>query len=501
MKTGIIGAGIAGLAAAIRLAAQGHRVEVFEANGYPGGKLTAFERNGYRFDAGPSLFTMPGYVEELFRLAGEDPATHFRYRSLPVACHYFWDDGTLLHARTEPQAFASEVEKSLGVSAAQVLAFLKKSEKKYQLAGRIFLEKSLHKAGTWLQPQVLKSLLRLPFYDIFSSMHDVHQQWFDHPKLVQLFDRFATYNGSDPFRAPGMLTIIPHFEHGIGTFYPEGGMHSITTSLFGLAQRLGVKFHFRTPVERIVTRSGKAQALLAGDREYGFDRIVSNMDVFFTYKKLLPDEPHPERILRQPKSTSALIFYWGIRRKFPELGLHNIFFSNDYREEFETLARGDVTGDPTIYVNVTSKLTPTDAPEGCENWFVMVNTPCDSGQDWPTMIDRVRKNVIEKLSRRLGTDVGQLIDCEELLQPKTIEQRTSSHLGALYGYSSNNQMAAFLRHPNFTNKIKNLYFVGGSVHPGGGIPLCLLSAKIADETMHPGQPPAMKKTSTLVTQS
>jgi phytoene dehydrogenase-like protein len=186
--------------------------------------------------------------------------------------------------------------------------------------------------------------------------------------------------------------------------------------------------------------------------------------------------------LNQPKSTSALIFYWGVKRDFPELGLHNIFFTQDYKSEFEALEEGLVVDDPTIYVNITSKLTPSDVPEGGgENWFILVNAPCHQGQDWSKVIPEIRKNTLQKLSRILGADVESLIVCEDILEPREIERRTSSHLGALYGYSSNTMMAAFLRHPNFSNRIEGLHFVGGSVHPGGGIPLCLLSAKITSE--------------------
>jgi phytoene dehydrogenase-like protein len=196
---------------------------------------------------------------------------------------------------------------------------------------------------------------------------------------------------------------------------------------------------------------------------------------------LLPGEPAPERALRQEKSTSALIFYWGIRRQFPELDLHNIFFSEDYRHEFDCLAAGNISDDPTIYINITSKYTPADAPAGCENWFTMVNVPYNSGQDWDALIVETRRNVLAKLSRILGTPIEPLIACESLLDPRSIESKTSSHLGALYGTSSNNRMAAFLRHPNFSNRIRGLYFCGGSVHPGGGIPLALLSAKIVND--------------------
>ncbi len=480
-KIGIIGAGIAGLASAVRLAAKGHEVTVFEANGYPGGKLSAFELGAYRFDAGPSLFTMPQYVEDLFREAGEDMTPYFRYRSMEAACHYFWDDGTSLHAWTDQQRFAREVERQLGVPASDLSAFLQNSKTKYESAGRIFLEKSLHRLDTWLNIKVLRSLLRLPAFDIFTTMHRVHERRFKHPKMVQLFDRYATYNGSDPYQAPGMLTIIPHFEHGIGTYYPEGGMHCITQAIYELSLRQGVQYHFNMPVEHILTENGRCTGLVAGGRDYRFDRVVSNMDVYFTYKKLLPRHRHPERILRQPKSTSALIFYWGIKHAFSELDLHNIFFSNDYRAEFEALGRGEVTDDPTVYINITSKYTPADAPPGGENWFVMVNVPCHQGQDWSELIPRIRQNVLDKLSRRLNMDIASLIEAEDILEPREIERKTSSHLGALYGYSSNNMLAAFLRHPNFSRHIPNLYFVGGSVHPGGGIPLCLLSAKIMSE--------------------
>lgn len=484
MKIGIIGAGIAGIAAAVRMAVRGHAVEVFEANAYPGGKLSAFEREGYRFDAGPSLFTMPQYVDELFRIAGEDPGAYFRYTAVPVACNYFWPDHMRLKAWTERARFAAEVEQKLGVPAPRVEAFLEKSRRKYELAGRIFLEKSLHRVDTWLNTRVLGAMMKLPFYDLFSSMHQVHQQWFQHPKMEQLFDRFATYNGSDPYRAPGMLTIIPHFEHNIGVFYPKGGMHRIATSLYELSLRKGVQYHFNSPVDQILTRGREATGLATNGREHRFDRVISNMDVFYTYRKLLPQMPAPERILAQPKSTSALIFYWGIRREFPELDLHNIFFSNDYKAEFQALETGTVSDDPTVYVNITSKYTPMDAPAGCENWFVMVNVPADNGQDWAVMIPEIRKNVLEKISRLLGVEVAALIACEDILEPREIERQTSSHRGALYGYSSNTRMAAFMRHANFSNRIDHLYFAGGSVHPGGGIPLCLLSAKITDELIH-----------------
>ncbi|MFN7119008.1 MAG: 1-hydroxycarotenoid 3,4-desaturase CrtD [Saprospiraceae bacterium] len=484
MKIGIIGAGIAGLAAAVRMANRGYEVEVFEANGFPGGKLSEFQIGAYRFDAGPSLFTMPHYVDELFLQTGLDPALHFHYTRLPIICNYFWEDDTRLSAHANPTDFAREIEQKLGVPPEHLHQMLADSQRKYQVTGRIFLEKSLHRLDTWLNRNVIKAMIQIPTLDLFTSLHHVNQRYLQHPKLVQLFNRYATYNGSNPYKAPGLLSIIPHFEYHIGAFYPKGGMYNITQAIFGLAKQLGVQFHFNTKVEEIKVHEGRATGLKVNGEILHFDRIISNMDIFHVYKKLLTNEKQPNRILKQQKSTSALIFYWGIKKTFPQLDLHNIFFSNDYKTEFDYLETGKIYHDPTVYINITAKYTPEDAPQGCENWFTMINVPYNSGQDWDTLIAEARQNIIAKLSRILKTNITELIECEDILEPRSIESRTASHLGALYGTSSNNRMAAFMRHPNFSRRIQNLYFCGGSVHPGGGIPLALLSAKIVDEVMH-----------------
>jgi phytoene desaturase len=527
MKIGIIGAGIAGLATAARLASKGHEVHVFEANSYAGGKLSEFslrvegdESRVYRFDAGPSLFTMPQYIEDLFKAADVPIKDYFAYETMPDVCHYFWQDGTALTAWADPDKFAEEVHNKLNIKPLVVKKTLAAAKRKYDLTGIIFLENSLHKAKTWLTAKALKSLILMPTFDIFKTMNATHERLAEgHPKFVQLLNRFATYNGSNPYRASGMLSVIPHFEHGIGCFYPVGGMNTITQAVYNLGKTKGVQFHFNQLVNEIIVENGQVVGLksmqntlenrqneqkkqtsyieeeqptasIAGEfihpkteyiHQMNFDRVVSNMDVYFTYKKLLPREKHPERTLNQERSTSALIFYWGIKQSFPQLGLHNIFFSDNYKQEFDVLEKGDVGNDPTIYVNITSKLTPTDAPNNCENWFVLINVPHNEGQDWQTITERTRRIVIEKMSRALNVDFQELIEVEDVLDPLSIEAKTASFGGALYGTSSNALMSAFMRHPNFSSSVEGLYFVGGSVHPGGGIPLALLSAKIVDE--------------------
>ena len=483
----VIGAGIAGIASAIRLANKGYQVDVFESNPYPGGKLSEVEQEGYRFDAGPSLFTMPELVEELFELSGERAKDHFQYERLPVNCHYFYEDGTFIEAFADPKDFAQEVAQKTNESPEAIERSLQHSAFLYDRLAELFMKRSLHRWQTFVNRHALKSYLSLHRLDFFRTMYRANAQQFSDPRVVQLFNRYATYNGSDPYQTPATMNIIPHLEFNTGAFFPTQGMYSITTSLWQLAQRLGVVFHFGAKVEEILLSDQKVKGIQVDGEKQAADLVVSNMDVVNTYRKLLPGVSPPTRLLNQPKSSSALIFYWGIRQTFPQLDLHNIFFSQDYRTEFEHIFQhSDIHTDPTVYLNITSKYKPDDAPPGCENWFTMINVPNNSGQDWDSLIDQARANIIAKLNRMLDTDVTSLIATESILDPRSIESKTSSSQGALYGNSSNNRYAAFLRHANFSRKLRGLYFCGGSVHPGGGIPLSLLSAKIMADQVPEG---------------
>ncbi len=478
----IIGAGIAGMAAAIRLKSQGHNVSVYEANSYPGGKLTAFSKSGYRFDMGPSLFTMPQFVEQLFEVAKKPIETYFQYKKKAVVCNYFYEDGTTFSALADETEFAKSASKTFDVKKSEILDYFKKSKKKYDLTASLFLEKSLHKTSTYLNTDTLKAIFNVNSLDINTTLSDYNSKVFKDKRLVQFYDRFATYNGSSPYQTPGIMSMIPHLEQYFGTYFPKGGMHSITMSLFKLAKDLGVTFNFESNVDQIITQDNKAIGIEIEGTIIKSDIVVSNSDIVPTYRHLLKGHKAPEKILQQPRSSSALIFYWGIKKTFPQLDLHNIFFSEDYKTEFDYIfEKKDVHHDPTVYINISSKEELNDAPKGCENWFTMINVPCNTGQDWDVIITNARQNIIKKLSRLLNEDISELIEFEEILDPRTIASKTQSYQGALYGASSNNKYAAFLRHPNFKSSIANLYFCGGSVHPGGGIPLCLLSGKIVSE--------------------
>lgn len=483
VKAIVIGSGVAGLASAIRLALLGFDVTVLEKNSYPGGKLSSFELNGYHFDAGPSLFTQPENIKELFDLAGLSIDDYFTYSSVEKACKYFYEDGTVVTADADAEKLAATLQEAFLEDADAVKKYLQDSEKLYNNVGSIFLNYSLHKKATLRKAPIAAALSAVKAKHLFSSLHQVNKSTFKDERTVQLFNRYATYNGSNPYQAPGMLSLIPHLEYNQGVFYPKGGMISITNVLYALARKKNVQFIFDTPVKKIVVDNDCVKGVEANNKLYDADIVVSNMDVYGTYRFLLQDEQKAARVLKQERSSSALVFYWGINTSFPELELHNIFFSKNYKEEFDHLfTHKTMYEDPTVYINITSKCEPGEqAPPGKENWFVMVNAPANTGQNWAEYKLQYRQAIIKKLNRLLHTNIETHIEVEQLLDPVLIEQKTASYMGSLYGTSSNSRMAAFLRHPNFSKKIKGLYFAGGSVHPGGGIPLCLKSAKIMSD--------------------
>lgn len=478
-KCAVVGAGISGIAAAIRMRNKGYQVTVFEANAFPGGKLSSESNKGYRFDMGPSVFTMPQYVDELFILSGKNPREHFNFIPLNPVYKYFFEDGSTLDAYHGKEKFAEQLAAKTNDSKEDIIRYLDKTATIYNLTDEVFLQNSLHKLKNFFTWPVVKGILNFGKIGAFNTMDGANKKAFKDTRLVKIFNRYATYNGSSPYLSPATLNVIAHIEIIKGAFYPVGGMYSITQSLVKLAKEIGVQFNFSTPVKEIIIQNKKVTGISTDKGSQNFDIVISNMDVYNSYKKLLPTAKKPQNTLSQPKSSSGIIFYWGIKKEFKQLGLHNILFAENYEEEFDTIfSKKSIYHDPTIYLNITSKHTPTDAPAGCENWFTFINVPNNSGQNWDELITQAKKNIILKINRQLQTDIEPLIESEMVFDPRVIENRTSSAFGAIYGNSSNNKFAAFLRHANFSKDIKNLYFCGGSVHPGPSIPLCLLSAKI-----------------------
>lgn len=475
----VIGAGLAGLAAAMDLRRQGWEVTVLEKHTEPGGKARELRMGKYRFDRGPSLLTMKPVFDDLIGEAGFDPDAILPCERLEVACRYHYPDGTRLDAFTEGSRLADEIAENTTDSAEDVHRFLAYARKIYERTKDVYLFRRLG-WPTLVSPAFWRSALAVGEVDPFRTMNAAIEGTFRDERTRNLFRRFATYNGSNPLAAPATLNIISHVEQR-GVWLPKGGIHAIPQALYRVANELGVAFRFGANITAFHTKGGRVRTVVAGDHRVEADVFVSNLDRF-TAQKLLP-EPDTKSPGVDEISTSTLLFYWGVRATFPELEVHNIFFPEDYPAEFRTIWEHRQPGaEPTIYVNVTSKRLPSDAPPGRENWFVLLNLPAACELE-DSERARLRQVTLRTLSERLGRPIEPLIEEEACLTPGDLEEETGSFRGSLYGRHSNSRLSAFLRPGARSGCYGNLYYAGGTVHPGGGMPLAILSGRFAAQAI------------------
>ncbi len=482
-RIAIIGTGLGGLSAALLLSHKGYSVDVYERLEGPGGKANQLWKGGFRFDMGPSLLTLPGIFSDLLEKVGEDIHDHLEFIRLDPITRYFFDDGTILDAHSDKVRFAEEIEEKLGEERNVVLRYLDKCKRTYEASTPLFMFKPLHETSTLASTDTIRAFFKTPKLDAFRTMHKVNSKWFKDKRTVQLFDRYATYNGSSPYLTPATFNLIQHVEYDKGGYAVKGGIHSIPRTFSELAEKRGASFHFNTEIETIVIKGTSVKGVMVSGKLMEYDAVISNSDVTSTYLNLLGDlkSGSSRKYQRLEPSSSGQVFYWGIRRTHDVLKDNNIFFSKDYKEEFDDIWNRRISPkDPTVYINITSRTEPDDAPSGKENWFVLVNVPYDSGQDWVSEREDVRRSVLKRLSKHIP-DIEDDIEIEEHLGPSEIESRYGGNKGSIYGISSNTRASAFLRQPNRSRSTKGLFFAGGSAHPGGGMPLVVLSGIHAAE--------------------
>ncbi len=496
----IIGAGLGGLATAIRLAHYGYRVTIVEKNERVGGKMNIVRHNGYTFDTGPSLLTMPFIIRELFASVGEAMEDHITLVPVDPICRYWFSDGATLDASGNLKNTEEEIARLSAADVEGFRKFIAHGERIYNASAESFLFQpfgSLDIKGILGNLKLLPAVTKL---DAFRTLNDAVETFFADPRLQQLFNRFATYNGSSPYLAPATLAIIPYIEFAFGGWYVEGGMYKLAEALEGLATKKGVRIQTGVEVKKIVVERKKAKGILPQSGELiPADIVISNADALYTHKELLTgsrwkfDSTEP--------SLSGFVMLLGVKKSFTRLKHHNVFFSADYKDEFDVMFNDlKPSPNPTIYVCQTSQSDSSHAPVGCSNLFVLVNAPslrCPGTDgspeylsDWEKEKHEYRNLIIRKLSTLGLGDIEKHIEYEEIITPLDFERRYNAFRGSIYGTSSNSRMAAFLRPPNKSAEVENLYFAGGSSHPGGGIPLVLLSGKIVADMIQQqvGQP-------------
>lgn len=485
----VIGAGLGALSGALRLAKMGFDVTLFEKNETVGGKLNEKNLSRYRFDTGPSLLTMPFVIDALFEFCGFVRRDFLDFVPIEPICRYFYPDGAVLDASANIEQMKHEIAKLSPRDAEVYENFLAYSERIYKLTAEVFLFSPIHEFAEILKWRNLPTLLRLPQIDPLRTVHNGISQFFKDARVAQLFDRYATYNGSNPYRAPATLNVIPYVEYVLGSYYIRGGMYRLAEALRSLAQKLRVKIHTSARVEKILQDGHRVNGLQVNGEKFAADFVLCGQDVVVAHNELLDGfTKHREKLNRLEPSCSGLVFLWGVKKQHTALAHHNIFFSSDYQKEFaQIFDEKKPPEDPTIYVAITSKSDPAHAPVGSENWFVLLNMPVlTHAIHWPDEIARVREIVLTKF-RQIGLDLANQIEAEFVFSPEDFYKNYLSNRGSIYGIASNSRSTAFKRPANRSRELKGLYFAGGSTHPGGGIPLVLLSGKIAAELIAKAQ--------------
>ncbi len=486
-KVIIIGAGLGGLSAACRLAKSGFAVTILEKNNSVGGKVNIIESGEYKFDTGASLVTLPHIFEELFEFCGKHLADYLTFQKLDPICRYFWSDGTVFDASQNLEKTERQIAKFAPEDVGNFRKYLADARQKFEIAERTFLSKSLNELPELLTAKNLPDLFKI---SSLKTLDKHNATYFKSEKMRQLFNRFATYNGSSPYKIPATFALIPYAEFGFGAWYVRGGIYEIPKALEKLALELGVEFLFDANVEKILVENGTAKGVKLknelDDEDFLFaDIIVSNADAIVTYRELIEEKTRksfPDKKLdKLEPSSSGFVLLFGTKKKFPLLAHHNIFFSDDYKTEFRHIFDIRIpTPHPTIYISASSVTDDTQAPEASENLFVLVNVPYLRWQvNWQLEAQAYRDVIVRKLEKFGLENLNESIEFEEIITPEYLEYFYRANKGSIYGISSNGILSAFRRIPNKAKDIENLYFAGGATHPGGGMPLVLLSGKMA----------------------
>ena len=483
-KALIIGAGIGGIATAIYLVKNGFDVTIYEKNSVPGGRCGQVIHDGHRFDLGATMLLMPGVYREIFQTLGLDYEKVLEPEPLKDLYSLWFDDGKKLAFTTDMKRMEMQLETIEKGSFKNSQKYISEGKKFYKLANENLIGRNFY---NFFQFATLKNILTLMKLKVYLTHQQYIQKFFRNPHLQMAFTFQNIYVGQSPFDAPAFFSMIPAIELEEGSFFPKGGIYSVVKVLRSEAERCGVKFRFDKEVTSIRTEGNIAKGLkVAGGELAEADIVVANADLPYVYSELLPDKRSAKKFERMKYSCSAMVFHWGLDKIYPMLDHHNVFLSDTFRTGLRVIFR-DKRADPapSFYVHAPSRSDASAAPEGRDTLSIIVgigHLDETKGQDWKAFRKITRDAVIKRLVEAGLTDIEKHIQHELCYNPGTWESVYHVARGSVFGSLSHSllQMGYFRPH-NRHSKYKNLYFTGGSTHPGNGIPLVLLSARLTAE--------------------
>ncbi|MBM7632447.1 phytoene desaturase family protein [Geomicrobium sediminis] len=494
----IVGGGLGGLSAAISLASEGFDVTVLEQNERIGGKCNVREGEGFSFDTGPSILTMPWVLEQLFERAGENLHDYVSLTRVEPQWRTFFEDGETIDLHGDLPTMLKEIERISKADAQGFLQYMNYSSKMYELCMKSFYKRSLTGLTELRSYHTLPELLKL---DPLKSMASGTKRYIEDPHLQQLLNFLVMYVGSSPYQAPAVMSQLAHVQFGLGIYYVEGGLYNIVKAMEKVLIKLGVTIKTKTKVTKIVNEKDLVSGVeLATGQTIKSDYVVSNREVVSTYADLLPEHTNKPLVHKYEPTVSGLVMLLGINRDYEQLAHHNFFFSKDPELEFKQIYEEKrPADDPTVYIGISSKSDPTQAPEGKANFFILTHVPpLNDNENWQEQYGSYRDVVLSKLERNGLNGLRDCIEFDYTFTPNDLHDLYGSVGGSIYGVTANRKTNGGFKIPSQSSAYHNLYFVGGSTHPGGGVPMVTLSGQLTADLIVESQQTTNKSSKHII---
>jgi len=480
----VIGAGIGGIATAARLAKNGYSVTVLEKNEQAGGRCNQIIRDGHRFDIGPTLFLMPEVWEETFAALGEKLSCHLDLRRIDPTYKVRFADGLQLELTSNIGEMQIQLDKVEKTAFTGFLNYIAEGSKHYKVSLEKFVGRNFYNIFDYF------SLTNLPLIFQLKALNKHYanvSRFFKDERLKAAFTFQNMYLGLSPYDAPATYSLLQYTELAEGVWYPIGGMYAGIQALVKVAEKLGVKFIYNAPVNKLLVDGSRIDgAVLEDGRTFTADIYVGNADLPYIYDQFLPDRAEAKKLDEKLYTCSSIMFYWGVDKQYPQIAHHNVFLGGDYKASFDRIFKNHtLPEEPSFYIHAPARMDESAAPKEQDTLYVLVpvgHLDENSHQDWDAMVARARQTVLDRLAKEMNiNDLKDHIKFEIVHTPKIWKEKFNLVKGAAFGLSHNFWQVGYLRPHNRHAKYKNLYFAGASTHPGTGLPIVLLSARLTAE--------------------